>query len=109
MSRVLEMVRLRCWPRVAALALMTIGVAACSSDMTRFNEGPFAANRPETTGSIAQGQVGPAGRVDSQPLAPQAAQAQPKPIKLAAAGPVAPAGSKGAPDGSGSVVRKPGA
>jgi murein DD-endopeptidase MepM/ murein hydrolase activator NlpD len=110
MSRVLEIVRSRCWPRAAALALMTIGLAACSSDMSRLNEGPFAASsHPETTGSIAQGQAVPAGRIESQPLAPQAAQAQPKPVKLAAAGPVAPAGSKGAPDGSGSVVRKPGA
>jgi murein DD-endopeptidase MepM/ murein hydrolase activator NlpD len=110
MSRVLEIVRSRCWPRAAALALMTIGLAACSSDMSRLNEGPFAASsHPETTGSIAQGQAVPAGRIESQPLAPQAAQAQPKPVKLAAAGPVAPVGSKGAPDGSGSVVRKPGA
>ena len=92
MSRVLEMMRSRCWPRAAALALMTIGVAACSSDMSRFHEGPFAANNhPETTGSIAQGQAAPAGRVESQPLAPQTAQAQPKPAKFAAAGPVATA------------------
>ena len=50
MSRVLEMVRSRCWPRAAALALMSIGVAACSSDTSRFNDNPFAAlSHPETT------------------------------------------------------------
>jgi murein DD-endopeptidase MepM/ murein hydrolase activator NlpD len=107
MSRVLEMVRSRCWPRAAALALMSIGVAACSSDTSRFNDNPFAAlSHPETTGSVAQGvpqaQAAPVGRVESQPLAPQSAQAQPiKPAtKLAAAGP-------GTPVASGSVVRKP--
>jgi murein DD-endopeptidase MepM/ murein hydrolase activator NlpD len=117
MSRVLEKLRARWWPRAAALALMTIGVAGCSSDTTRFNENPFAANRssaPETTGTVWQGQGAPAGRVDSQPLPPQAAQ--PQPTKLAAAnpgvaskspGPARPAAAA-APDGSGSVVRKPG-
>jgi murein DD-endopeptidase MepM/ murein hydrolase activator NlpD len=107
MSRVLEMVRSRCWPRAAALALMSIGVAACSSDTSRFSENPFAAlSHPETTGSVAQGvpqaQAAPVGRVESRPLAPQSAQAQPiKPAtRLAAAGP-------GVPVASGSVVRKP--
>jgi murein DD-endopeptidase MepM/ murein hydrolase activator NlpD len=102
------------------LTLMAIGVAGCSSDTTRFNDNPFAANHPsapETTGTVWQGQGAPAGRVESRPLPPQAAQpANAPPTKLAAANPVvaskgpgaarpAPAG---APDGSGSVVRKPG-
>jgi murein DD-endopeptidase MepM/ murein hydrolase activator NlpD len=107
MSRVLEMVRSRCWPRAAALALMSIGIAACSSDTSRFNDNPFAAlSHPETTGSVAQGvptaQAAPVGHVDSRPLPSQAAQAQPtRPAtKLAAAG-------NGAPVAAGSVVRKP--
>src|SRR6476646_4197933 len=119
MSCVLEMLRARCWPRVAALALTTIGVAACSGDASRFNESPFAsASVPEATGSIAQ-QGAPVSRVQSRPLAPQ-----PAPVPLSATGtPGAPAGSKSAvlqgptqaranaaaPDATRSVVRKPGA
>jgi murein DD-endopeptidase MepM/ murein hydrolase activator NlpD len=80
---------------------MTIGVAACSSDASRLNERPFGAGS-DMTGSVAQGvPPGPvAGRVESRPLPPQPAQAQPiqPATKIAAAGPVA---------GS-SVVRKPG-
>jgi murein DD-endopeptidase MepM/ murein hydrolase activator NlpD len=99
MSRVLEMLRSRSWPRAAALTLMTIGVAACSSDASRFHESPFGLGS-DTTGSVAQGapQGQPVGRVESRPLAPQVAQAQPiqPATKLAAATPAA-----------GSVVRKP--
>ena len=117
MSCVLERLRARCWPRVAALALTTIGVAACSGDASRFNESPFSsAMTPEATGSIAQG--APVSRVESRPLAPQPSQ-----VQLSGTGnPGAPAGSKsaalqgptqaranaaGAPDASRSVVRKP--
>jgi murein DD-endopeptidase MepM/ murein hydrolase activator NlpD len=115
MSCVLEMLRARCWPRVAALALTTIGVAACSGDASRFNESPFSSvSTPEATGSIAQG--APVSRVESRPLAPQPAQ-------LSGTGnPGAPSGSKsavlqgptqaranaaGAPDATRSVVRRP--
>jgi murein DD-endopeptidase MepM/ murein hydrolase activator NlpD len=99
MSRVLEMLRSRSWPRAAALTLMTIGVAACSSDASRFHDSPFGLGS-DTTGSVAQGvpQGQPVSRVESRPLAPQAAQAQPiqPATKLAAAAPAA-----------GSVLRKP--
>src|SRR5262245_18882397 len=99
MSRVLEMLRARSWPRAAALTLMTIGVAACSSDASRLHDSPFGLGS-DTTGSVAQGipQGQPVGRVESRPLAPQGAQAQPvqPATKLAAATP-----------GAGSVVRKP--
>jgi murein DD-endopeptidase MepM/ murein hydrolase activator NlpD len=101
MSRVLEMLRSRSWPRAAALTLMTIGVAACSSDASRLHESPFGLGS-DTTGSVAQGvPQGQAGsRVESRPLAPQAAQAQPiqPATQIAAATPAA-----------GSVVRKPNA
>jgi murein DD-endopeptidase MepM/ murein hydrolase activator NlpD len=99
MFRVLEMLRARSWPRAAALTLMTIGVAACSSDASRFHDSPFGLGS-DTTGSVAQGapQGQPVSRVESRPLAPQGAQAQPiqPATKLAAAAPAA-----------GSVVRKP--
>jgi murein DD-endopeptidase MepM/ murein hydrolase activator NlpD len=118
MSCVLERLRARCWPRVAALALTTISVAACSGDASRFNESPFSsAMTPEATGSIAQG--APVSRVESRPLAQQPPQVQ----LSGTVNPGAPAGSKsaalqgptqaranaaGAPDASRSVVRKPG-
>jgi murein DD-endopeptidase MepM/ murein hydrolase activator NlpD len=94
MSRVLQMLRARSWPRAAALTLMTIGVAACSSDASRFHESPFGLGS-DTTGSVAQGapQGQPVSRMESRPLAPQAAQAQPiqPATKLAAATPAAAA------------------
>jgi murein DD-endopeptidase MepM/ murein hydrolase activator NlpD len=76
MSCVLEMLRARSWLRAAALALTAGSVAACSSDTSRFNHNPFASiGQSEATGSISQASGAPVGRVESQPLAPQAAQA----------------------------------
>src|SRR6266851_9552534 len=72
MSRVVELLRSRLWPRAAALALIAVGAAACSSETTRFNDNPFASRSgPEATGSIPQAQAGPGGRVESGPLPPQ--------------------------------------
>jgi murein DD-endopeptidase MepM/ murein hydrolase activator NlpD len=113
MSCVLEMLRARCWPRVAALALTTISVAACSGDASRFNESPFSsASIPEATGSIAQG--APASRVESRPLAPQPAQlsgtagASGGSKSAVLQGPTqARANAAGAPEAARSVVRKP--
>jgi murein DD-endopeptidase MepM/ murein hydrolase activator NlpD len=59
--------------RLAVLAMISAGMAGCSTDISRFNENPL-------TGSIARGnippseltaseQAAPAGRVESQPLA----------------------------------------
>ena len=98
MSRVLEILRSRSWTRAAALTLMTIGVAACSSDVSRFHESPFGLGG-DTTGLVAQGAPqGPVSNLESRPLAPQVAQARPiqPATKLAAAAPAA-----------GSVGRKP--
>jgi murein DD-endopeptidase MepM/ murein hydrolase activator NlpD len=64
-------------PRAAMLALMAIGVAACSGDTSRFGD-PSARNNPDATGSIppAQGapQGAPVGRVESHPLPAQSGQ-----------------------------------
>ena len=77
MSCVVELSRARFWSRAAALALMTIGLAACSGEASRFND---YRNGPEATGSIPPAQPTPAASVESQPLssptgAPQAAAA----------------------------------
>ena|SRR6516164_8194336 len=39
-----EMLRSRFSPRAAVLALVSVGVAACSGDTTRFNDYPFASS-----------------------------------------------------------------
>ena len=95
MSCVLELLRSRSWPRAAVLALMTIGVAGCSGEVSRFTEGTYAP-RNETTGSIPPAQTAPAGRVESSPLPPQAAPPDPSrappqaPASQAAAGALPP-------------------
>ena len=92
---VLEMLRSRSLLRAAALALTAGSVAACSSDTSRFNHNPFASIGPsEATGSISQASGAPVGRVESQPLAPQAAQAPRSGVTRSAA--ANPAGAGGA-------------
>ena len=46
MSCVLELLRARSWPRAAALAAMTIGVAGCSSEATRLGKSSTLRFRP---------------------------------------------------------------
>src|SRR4029450_14097446 len=56
MFRVVELLYSRCVPQVAVLALMSIGFAGCSADMsTRLSENPFSnpfAAQPEATASV---------------------------------------------------------
>src|ERR1700730_2261399 len=56
MSRVVELLCSRRVPHVAALALMSIGFAGCSADMsTRVSQDPFSnpfGSQPEATGSV---------------------------------------------------------
>ena len=56
MSRVLELLSSRQTPRIAVLALMSIGFSGCSADMsTRFAQDPLSspfASRQEATGSV---------------------------------------------------------
>ena len=53
MPRVVELLCSRRLPHVALLAVMSIGFAGCSADMsTRFSQNPFA-SQPEATGSVA--------------------------------------------------------
>src|SRR5215510_6317620 len=58
MSGVSEMLRSRLSPRAAVLALVTVSVAACSADTSRFNGNPFASlSNPEPTAGIPQAQT----------------------------------------------------
>jgi murein DD-endopeptidase MepM/ murein hydrolase activator NlpD len=56
MSRIVELLCSRRMPQVAVLALMSIGFAGCSADMsTRLAQNPFSnpfASQPEATGSV---------------------------------------------------------
>jgi len=56
MSRVVELLRSRRVPQVAALALMSVGFAGCSADSsTRFSQDSFSnpfASKPEATASV---------------------------------------------------------
>src|ERR1700751_252094 len=56
MSRVVELLCARRAPQVAVLALISIGFAGCSADMsTRLSQDPFSnpfASQPEATGSV---------------------------------------------------------
>src|SRR5882757_6252703 len=55
-------------PRVIALAVMAVGIAACSGETTRFNDSPFPSREPEANGPVA---AAPVGRYEQQPLPPQ--------------------------------------
>src|SRR5262249_617162 len=58
MSGVSEMLRSRLSPRAAVLALVTISVAACSADTSRFNDNPFASlSNPAPTAGMPQAQT----------------------------------------------------
>jgi murein DD-endopeptidase MepM/ murein hydrolase activator NlpD len=83
MSGVVELLRSRLWPRRVTLALMTIGLAACSGDPSRLNANLFGTHsNPETTGTFPPEQAAPVSRTDSQPLPPQNVQ-PPSPHKNA--------------------------
>src|SRR6201998_3409965 len=73
MSRVVELLCSRRAPQVAVLALMSIGFAGCSADMsTRLSQDSFSnpfASQPEATGSV------PAPAVERREL-PQYARPQ---------------------------------
>jgi hypothetical protein len=69
MSRVVELLCSRRVPHVAVLALMSIGFAGCSADMsTRLSQNPFAS---DATGSV------PAATAERREL-PQYARPQPQ-------------------------------
>jgi murein DD-endopeptidase MepM/ murein hydrolase activator NlpD len=66
----------RFWSRAAMLAL-TVGVAGCSGDTSRFgDQSPYRGN-PEATGSLPPAQAAPVSRIESRPLPAQTAQVAP--------------------------------
>src|SRR5262249_52270764 len=90
---VVEMLRSRLFPRAAVLALVAAGVAACSSDTSRFNENPFASlSHSDTTASIPQAQTAQAQQSHSGSGTTAVAANSPA--------------HSGAGEGAGSVARK---
>ena len=93
MSRVVELLRSRRVPQVAVLALMSVGFAGCSADMTtRLSQNPFSnpfSSQAEATGSVPTPQVErrelpqyarPQSQYQSQALPPPAAAPQSYPV-----------------------------
>ena len=93
MSRVVELLRSRRVPQVAALALISIGFAGCSADtQTRLSQGSFSnpfASQPEATASVPTAQVErrelpqyarPQSQYQSQALPPPVAAPQSYPV-----------------------------
>jgi len=57
MSRAVELLCSRRVPQVAVLALMSIGFAGCSADMSsRLSQNPFA-SEPQSTASVPPAQI----------------------------------------------------
>jgi murein DD-endopeptidase MepM/ murein hydrolase activator NlpD len=74
MGAFFESCRARGLLRLAPIALIASGLAACSSDIARFNDGALSnpyASRPPANGNVAAAQPAPAaGSVDARPLPP---------------------------------------
>ena len=94
MSGVVELLYSRRVPQVAALALMSIGFAGCSGDMsTRFSQNPFA-SQSEATGTVPPAPI--ERRELPQYSRPQyQSQALPPPISAPQSYPTATAGVSG--------------
>lgn len=83
-----EMRRSRLLLRVSVLALVAVGFAGCSSDVTRFDSNPFGSRTgaAEVTGSVSRAPAVPAGQVETQPLPRTAALPPPPPRNPAGTG-----------------------
>src|ERR1700730_14203659 len=55
------------WRQLVALSLIGIGVASCSADSGRFNEG-FGSSNPPAARNDVTGSTAPANRIESRPL-----------------------------------------
>src|SRR5258705_957826 len=93
MSRIVELLCSRRMPQVAVLALMSIGFAGCSADMsTRLSQNPLSnpfASQPEATGSV------PAPAVERREYSRPQSSAFPPPIAAPQSSPTASASGAG--------------
>src|SRR5258707_3483971 len=93
MSRIVELLCSRRMPQVAVLALMSIGFAGCSADMsTRLSQNPLSnpfASQPEATGSV------PTPTVERREYSRPQSSALPPPIGAPQSSPTASASGAG--------------
>ena len=97
MSRVVELLCSRRVPHVAVLALMSIGFAGCSADMsTRMSQNPFA-SQSDATGSVQQAPAVERRELPqyARPQPQYQSQALPPPISAPQSYPTASAGVSG--------------
>lgn len=112
MSRVVELLYSRRLPHVAVLALMSIGFAGCSADMsTRLSQNPLSnpyAAQPEATGSVPTPAV-ERGELPqySRPQTQYQSQALPPPIAAPQSYPAANSGVSGGGRGLASYAPPP--
>lgn len=59
------------------MTLIATGVAGCSSEASRFNDGSYRTSSGEVTGSIPSGQAAPVGQVETRPLIQSQPPSQP--------------------------------
>jgi murein DD-endopeptidase MepM/ murein hydrolase activator NlpD len=118
MSGIVELLRSRRAPHVAVLALMSVGFAGCSADMsTRLSQNPFSnpfASEPQATGSVPAPQA-PTPQVERREL-PQYARPQsqyqssalpPPAVSAPQSSPIANSGVSGGGRGLGSYSPPP--
>jgi murein DD-endopeptidase MepM/ murein hydrolase activator NlpD len=93
MSRIVELLCSRRMPQVAVLALMSIGFAGCSADMsTRLSQNPLSnpfASQPEATGSV------PTPAIERREYSRPQSSALPPPIGAPQSSPTASASGAG--------------
>ena len=97
MSRVVELLCSRRTPHVAVLALMSIGFAGCSADMSsRVSQNPFA-SQSDATGSVQQAPAVERRELPqyARPQPQYQSQALPPPISAPQSYPTASAGVSG--------------
>jgi murein DD-endopeptidase MepM/ murein hydrolase activator NlpD len=91
-----EVPRSRQGLRISVLALIAVGFAGCSADVTRFDQSPFASRSvppSDVTGSIPSASAAPAGRVESRPLPQTGSLPAPPPKNPSATGAAERAGA----------------
>jgi murein DD-endopeptidase MepM/ murein hydrolase activator NlpD len=105
-----EVPRSRQGLRVSVLALIAVGFAGCSADVTRFDQSPFASRSvppSDVTGSVPSASAAPAGRVESRPLPQTGSLPAPPPKNPSATGTAEGAGSYRPAEVTGSVRAAP--
>jgi murein DD-endopeptidase MepM/ murein hydrolase activator NlpD len=85
----IEVPRSRQGLRISVLALIAVGFAGCSADVSRFDQSPFASRSvppSDVTGTVPSASAAPAGRIESRPLPQTGSLPAPPPKNPSATG-----------------------